>query len=369
VLQNAGQKVGTYTSPHLIEYRERIRVAGRDIDEFQLLRAFAAVEVARRDIPLTFFEFGTLTALWVFQQAAVGVAILEVGMGGRLDPVNTEVPDVALLTPISIDHEKWLGSDTEQIGAEKAGILKFRGKAVVNDPNAPDSVMSRIHSLRCKCLQYGRDYVDKRVGEGWSWHPSKTTEGWLVAEHQLPKPSLLGEHQVINAAGIVAVLKLLGSQVVVPRAALVEGLRAQSIRGRLEVYRGPPEVIVDVAHNLSAAKRLVEFLKKRSVAGRTLGVFCMLRDKPAGEIVQQLRGTIDCWHITSLQEERALSVVELEKEIRAHVTGSVHCWDTPRDALYGALGDAQNLDRIVVFGSAYLAGAILQILDHESSKA
>ena len=369
VLQNAGRKVGTYTSPHLIEYRERIRIDGMDVRAALLVQAFTAVEAARQAIPLTFFEFGTLAALWVFQQAAVEVAILEVGMGGRLDAVNTEVPDVVLLTPIAIDHERWLGSGTEQIGGEKAGILKFKGLTVINDPNAPDSVMDRVRGLRCKCLQYGHDYVDQAAGKLWNWQPRKTAVAGLTAENELPKPSLSGSHQVVNAAGVVAVLKLLGPQMAVSRRALVEGLQAQSIRGRLEVYRGPPEVIVDVGHNVSAVDRLVDFLEQRPVAGRTLGVFSMLRDKPTAAVVERLRGTIGRWHIAELQGNRALPGAELEKVMLAHATVSVRSWGSPQEAFHGAWEDAQPIDRIVVFGSAYLAGAILQILDHESTQA
>ena len=155
----------------------------------------------------------------------------------------------------------------------------------------------------------------------------------------------------------------------VSRRALVEGLRAQSIRGRLEVYRGPPEVIVDVGHNVSAADRLVEFLEERPVTGRTLGVFSMLRDKPTAAVVERLRGTIGRWYIAELQGDRALPGAELEKVVLAHATVSVRSWGSPQEAFHGAWEDAQPIDRIVVFGSAYLAGAILQILDHESTQA
>jgi dihydrofolate synthase/folylpolyglutamate synthase len=369
VLQRAGRKVGTYTSPHLIEYQERIRIDGTNVKTAMLLQAFTAVELARQTIPLTFFEFGTLAALWLFQQAVVEVAILEVGMGGRLDAVNTEVPDVVLLTPIGIDHERWLGSGTEQIGREKAGILKFKGRTVINDSSAPDSVMDRVCYLQCKCLQYGHDYVDRVVGEHWDWQPRNTTMGWLTAENGLPKPLLLGKHQVGNAAGAVAVLKMLRPQVTITRVALMEGLRAQAIRGRLEVYHGPPEVIVDVGHNASAADRLMEFLDERPIAGRTLGVFSMLKDKPTVSVVERLRAAIDCWHIAQLQEDRALSGAELKKIIIEGTTASVHCWSSPQEAFRGAREEAQPVDRIVVFGSAYLAGAIIQTLDHESPQA
>lgn len=369
VLQNAGRKVGTYTSPHLIEYQERIRIDGTEVKAGVLVQAFTAVEAARQEIPLTFFEFGTLAALWLFQQAAVEVAILEVGMGGRLDAVNTEAPDVVLLTPIAIDHELWLGSGIEQIGKEKAGILRFKGRTVINDSNAPGSVIDRVRCLRCKCLQYGHDYVDQSAGKLWTWQPQKTTAAWLAAEYELPKPSLLGRHQIVNAAGVVAVLKLLGPQMAVSRRDLMEGLRAQSIRGRLEIYRGRPEVIVDVGHNVSAADRLVEFLEEQPTVGRTLGVFSMLRDKSIAAVVERLRGKIGYWHIAELHEDRALPRVELEKFILAGATRSVRSWGSPREAFYGAREDAQPSDRIVVFGSAYLAGAILQILDHESTQA
>ena len=369
VLQSAGRKVGTYTSPHLIEYRERIRIDGTDVNTELLVQAFAAVEDARREIPLTFFEFGTLAALRLFQQAAVDVAILEVGMGGRLDAVNTEAPDVVLLTPISIDHERWLGSGTEQIGGEKAGILRFNGRTVINDSNAPNSVMDRLRCLRCKYLQYGHDYVDRPAGKLWNWEPLKTGALLLKAENQLPKPSLSGRHQVVNAAGVVAVLKLLGPQMGISRRALMEGLRVQSIRGRLEVHRGPPEVIVDVGHNVSAADRLVKFLDDRPIAGRTLGVFAMLRDKPTAAVVERLRGVIGHWYIAELHEDRALPGAELVKVILARVKVSVRSWGSPQEAFHGAREDAQPADRIVVFGSAYLAGAILQLLDQESTQA
>jgi dihydrofolate synthase/folylpolyglutamate synthase len=369
VLQSAGYKVGTYSSPHLIEYQERIRIGGTNVKASLLVQAFTAVEIARQATPLTFFEFGTLAALWLFQQTAVEVAILEVGMGGRLDAVNTEVPDVALLTPIGIDHERWLGSDTEQIGREKAGILKFKGRTVINDLNAPDSVMDRVCYLQCKCLQYGHDYVDRAVGEHWDWLPRDTTIDWITAENELPKPFLLGKHQVVNAAGVVAVLKMLEPRVAVTRGALTEGLRTQEIRGRLEVYRGPPEVIVDVGHNVSAADRLVEFLEERPIAGCTFGVFSMLKDKPTGAVVERLRGAIGCWHIAELQGDRALPGIELEKAVLAGTTSTVHCWGSPQEAFRAAREEAQPVDRIVVFGSAYLAGAILQTLDHESPQA
>jgi dihydrofolate synthase/folylpolyglutamate synthase len=369
VLQYAGKKVGTYTSPHLIRYQERIRIDGADVKTAVLLQAFTAVEAARQAIPLTFFEFGTLAALWLFEQAAVDVAILEVGMGGRLDAVNTEVADVALLTTIAIDHERWLGSDTEKIGGEKAGILKFEGRVVINDSNAPDSVMDRVRSFRCNYLQYGHDYIDQPTGTLWNWQPRKTAANWLNAENELPIPSLSGRHQVINAAGVVAVLKLLEPQVAVSRMALTEGLRAQSIRGRLEIYQGPPKVIVDMSHNISAVDRLANFLEEQPIVGCTLGVFSMLKDKPAVAVVERLREAIGCWHIAELQGDRALARSELEKIVSEGTTASVRAWGSPQEAFRGAWEEAQPLDRIVVFGSAYLAGAILQTLDHESPQA
>jgi dihydrofolate synthase/folylpolyglutamate synthase len=369
VLQNAGYKVGIYTSPHLIEYRERIRIEGVNVNTLPLVQAFTAVETARHSIPLTFFEFGTLVALWLFQEAAVEVAILEVGMGGRLDAVNTEVPDVALLTPISLDHEKWLGTNTEKIGREKAGILKFRGRTVINDMNAPNSVIDRARFLQCKYLQYGLDYIEQPAGQYWNWQPRKGGVGLVTAENYLPKPSLPGKHQIVNAAGVIAVLKLLDPKIIVSRRALIAGLKTQSIRGRLEIFRGAPEVIIDVGHNVSAAERLVEFLEEHPVAGRTLGVFSMLKDKPTAGVVERLRGTIKYWHIAELQEDRALSVVELEKVILLSGGSFVRCWGSPQEAFHRAREDAHPVDRIVVFGSAYLVGAILQILDHESAQA
>ena len=231
VLLSAGKKVGTYTSPHLVHYGERIRINGRPVRESQLVTAFAKVELARSDIPLTYFEFGTLVALWLFQQAGVQMAILEVGMGGRLDAVNIETPDVALLTHVGIDHEQWLGIGRERIGAEKAGILRFQGLAVVNDPDPPGSVIDRVRKLRCKCLFYGADYQDIETETHWDWMFCNSTIRSFVPEFGLPKPGLRGVHQLKNAAGVVAALKLLDPVLSVSRGELERGLKRPNIRG------------------------------------------------------------------------------------------------------------------------------------------
>ena len=369
VLHHAGKRVGTYTSPHLINYQERIRISGTPVGESELLDAFLKVENARQGIPLTFFEFGTLTALLMFQEAGVQVAILEVGMGGRLDAVNTENQDVALLTPIAMDHEQWLGSDREQIGAEKAGIMKFKGRVVINDPDPPRSVLEKARSLHCKLYQYGVDYRSRREGQFWSWE--SIGSGWScpTMEKQLPATTLVGEHQLLNASGVLAVLNLIRTEVDVPRASLEKGFGSQFIRARLEIYKIQPQVIVDVAHNLSAANYLLKFLCDRPIDGKTFAIFSMLRDKPAKKIVEILAPVIDKWHIVELQGERALPLSSLKKVMNSVHIHTVRSWESPQEALLGTRGDARDADRIVVFGSTYLAGAILQVLDNEGSCA
>ena len=369
IFQHAGREVGTFTSPHLIRYQERIRIGGTEISKDSLTQAFLAVEIARGNIPLTFFEFGTIAALLLFQEAEVEIAILEVGLGGRLDAVNTENQDITLLTPISIDHQKWLGSTREQIGREKAGILKNQGNVVINDPKAPASLVHRARVLDCRFVQAGLDYLWELEGAEWTWKPKGPIWNSVGLEEHLPIASLAGEHQVMNAAGVVSVVKLMNRHLRISRSALDQGLSLQCLRGRVEIFPGAPEVIVDVAHNVAAVQSLLKFLTQRPVFGRTIAVFAALQDKSVLEMVDLCSSAIDKWYITELTDERALRLEQLEKVVVSVGITQVRSMKSGESAFVTARREAKSSDRIVVFGSTYLAGGILELLDNERDHA
>ncbi|HUS24669.1 MAG TPA: bifunctional folylpolyglutamate synthase/dihydrofolate synthase, partial [Candidatus Binatia bacterium] len=266
----AGYRVGTYTSPHLLRYHERIAVDGVAATDAELVRAFAAVEAARAAVPLTYFEFGTLAALWHFRECHVQVQVLEVGLGGRLDAVNLVDADCALITSIGLDHQDLLGTGRERIGFEKAGVLRANRPAVCADPDPPASIAAHAKALGAPLWQLGRDFAFTATADFWHWQGGDRTY------RKLPPPALAGEAQLRNAAGVIAAVTRLQPLLPVPETAIRAGLRRLHLRGRFE-RRG--NLIFDVAHNVEAAQVLADNLAAARV-GRIHVVLGMLSDKP-----------------------------------------------------------------------------------------
>lgn len=250
ILSSAGHRVGSYTSPHLSRYNERIKICGQPVDDQLLCCAFSCIDWARNSISLTFFEFGTLAALWIFERYDLDVVILEVGLGGRLDAVNLIDADAVLITSIGIDHSEWLGDDRETIGLEKAGVLRPRQGAIVADPAPPRSILRQARSVGARPYTRGTDFDLRSGKDSWSW--------WSCSEHidKLPMPALRGRHQLDNAAGALAMLRLGGLPLEVPEHAIHEGLAATKLPGRFNVIPGVVERIYDVAHNSDGASTL-----------------------------------------------------------------------------------------------------------------
>ncbi|HSP00336.1 MAG TPA: bifunctional tetrahydrofolate synthase/dihydrofolate synthase, partial [Thioalkalivibrio sp.] len=250
IYRAAGYRVCTYTSPHLLRYNERIRIHGALASDEALCRAFDAVDTARGEESLSYFEFGTLAALWLFWEAAPDVAILEVGLGGRLDAVNIIDSDVAVITSIGIDHEAWLGSDREVIGAEKAGVFRAARPAVCGDPRPPASIQRRALDLGAKLYMAGRDFSWQAaaLGQGWQWQGPGA-----VVLADLPLPALFGPIQLNNAASALTAVTLLQARLAVSREALARGLQQVRLPGRFQQLRDKPLVILDVAHNPQGA--------------------------------------------------------------------------------------------------------------------
>jgi dihydrofolate synthase/folylpolyglutamate synthase len=354
IYRSAGYRTASYTSPHLLRYNERVRIDGGEATDAALCAAFERIDRARQDITLTYFEFGTLAALLLFQETPPAVALLEVGLGGRLDAVNIVDADVALVTAIGLDHAAWLGDDREAIGREKAGILRTDRPAVCADPTPPASLREYADTIGAHWYGLGEQFTRRRSAAGWDW------TGWRTTRTGLPLPALSGAHQLDNAAGVLAVIDLLADRLPVGRAAIEAGLRGVHLPGRFQELPGAPPIILDVAHNPDAAARLAGQLRERPVAGRTWLVLGMLADKDAAAFARALDGSVDCWCLGGLDGTRGLSADALAARIAAP--------DRPRDthrfasvaaALAHAVAAAGPADRVVVSGSFLAVAAAL----------
>jgi dihydrofolate synthase/folylpolyglutamate synthase len=357
ILCEAGYRVGCYTSPHLLRYNERVRVARREAGDADLCRAFARVEAARGDVSLTYFEFGTLAAVGLFAEAAVEVAILEVGLGGRLDAVNVFDNDCATLTCVDLDHVDYLGSTREAIGFEKAGIFRAGRGAVCADPDPPASVARRAREVGARLVQLGRDFGCSGDRLQWNyWGPG----GKRLA---LPLPALRGAFQLRNAAAALAVLDELRERLPVAMRDIRQGLAGVELAGRFQVLPGRPTVVLDVAHNPHAARGLAGNLAALGRRGATLGVFAMLRDKDIAGVVRALAGHIDQWLVAGIAHSRGAAAADIAAVLEAEgAAGRVLRFDTPAQAFARACESAGQDDKICVFGSFFTVADVLRHL-------
>ncbi|MGD2112741.1 MAG: bifunctional tetrahydrofolate synthase/dihydrofolate synthase, partial [Gammaproteobacteria bacterium] len=294
ILLAAGYRVGSYTSPHLLSYNERIRINGREVSDAALCAAFAQIDAQRAGQSLSYFEFGTLAAFMLLQQAAPDIAILEVGLGGRLDAVNCVDADIALITAIGLDHMQWLGNDRESIGREKAGIARRGKPAVCSDPAAPASLAVALRDAGARRYALNEHFSRTAGTEGWNW---------LGPEHcheSLPLPRMAGAHQLDNAAGVLMVLDLLREILPVTKTAICQGLGSACLPGRCQWLPGAVEIVLDVAHNTQSASRLLASLRERSCRGRTRLVLGMLEDKDVRGYTTILAPAVDTWYLAGL---------------------------------------------------------------------
>ena len=342
ILQAGGYRTGLYTSPHLRRYNERVRIGGREADDDALCEAFAAVENARGTVPLTYFEFGTLAAFVLFSKENIETAILEVGLGGRLDAVNVLDADCAVLTSVGIDHVEYLGNDRESIGREKAGIFRPARPAVVADPDPPSSVVNS----NAKLLLIGRDFGYANQGTQWSyWGPGGRRSG-------LAHPALRGAMQLRNASAALAALDSLRERLPLAMQHVRHGLAEASLPGRFQVLPGRPQVILDVAHNPEAAAVLAANLGDSGYAPETIAVVGMLKDKDIAGVLRAVAPRITQWHLATLAGPRGAQAADLNNVLkREKITMEAKEHPTVALALAAARKEARENDKIVVFGS------------------
>lgn len=352
----AGWRVGAYTSPHLLRYNERVRIDGDEAGDEPLMAAFAEVEQARGAVPLTYFEFGTLAALWLFQQAQLDLAVLEVGLGGRLDAVNLVDPDVAVITTVDIDHVDWLGPDRESIGQEKAGIARAWKPLVLGEIDSPSSVLRHAYAIGANALRLGSDFFQETIDEQrWRWRE-------VGAELELPNPPLAAPVQRNNAAAAIAALRALDTPP--PDTAFAEGIAAARLPGRLQILsRDDVDIVVDVGHNPQAARELAAWLRAQPSAPTQL-VYAALADKDAAGVVVAFDDLDVRWHLAGLEPEtpRGQDVAALAARLAGTAASSGRRHATVADALGAARGDAAAGSRILVFGSFHTAAEALRAL-------
>jgi dihydrofolate synthase/folylpolyglutamate synthase len=357
ILRQAGYRTGVYTSPHLVRFEERCRVDGEAIDGAALLPHFAAVEAAREGEALTYFEFTTLAILRLMAALGLDAAILEVGLGGRLDAVNAIDTDCAVITCIDLDHMEFLGPDREAIGREKAGIARTGRPVIVGDPMPPQSVIDHAREIGADLRRFGVDFNYSGDRQQWSW------AGRDRRHNGLAYPALRGANQLINAAGVLAALEALHQRLPVPAQAVRSGLAMVELPGRFQIVPGEPTLVLDVAHNPHAVATLVANLDQMGYYPRTHMVFGAMKDKDIAAMMTRLGPLVDVWHFTDLPTPRAASAAELEamcQEAFGSRATATHRHASPSSALAAALEGADPADRIVVFGSFYTVGGVLE---------
>jgi len=365
LLRALGFRVGLYTSPHLLRYNERVSVDGEPVSDEDLCRAFAAADVARGPHSLTYFEFGTLAAVWLFRESGVDVQVLEVGLGGRLDAVNVWDPDVAVITSVDLDHQAWLGNDRERIGWEKAGILRPGRPAVLGDAGPPASVLREARRLDVPLARLGQDFMfDASVAGGrWSWAGSSRD---LRLDPDLT--AALSGARGQNAATALAVLHLLRLEDRLSGEVLQIGLGATP-PGRLQRIPGAPEWLLDVAHNPQSARELADWLARHPVQGPVVAIVAVMADKERGPMFAALDPEIDVWVPVPIPSQRALAANELARELGALPGSQVILADDPGAAMDLAVEQAGPSGRVVVFGSFVTVQAILERLQPAAVRA
>lgn len=358
ILRNAGYKVGCYTSPHLLRYNERICINGEQISDAKLCDSFDRIDRARGNISLTYFEFGTLAALDIFQQQDVELAILEVGLGGRLDAVNVLDADIALISSIDLDHQQWLGDDRESIAREKAGIFRRNATAICADPNPPQSLLDCANAQGTSLLIAGRDYHYHAEGDTWLWRAND------IEHEALPRPVQYCDFQLQNGAGVLMVLEQIRANYPVSQEDIQDGFSNFHLAGRMQFVAGKVQKIMDVAHNHQAASALVRALKLIPCMGKTHLLIGMLQDKDYRAVFEVFSEIADSWNVVTLSpNHRGADAERLVAELATlNIQDHVYAFENVEAALAVLDDTAKVGDRIVITGSFLTVAAALRYL-------
>jgi dihydrofolate synthase/folylpolyglutamate synthase len=355
ILHAAGYRVGCYTSPHLLHYNERVRINKQQAGDAELCASFERIERVRAavfsgatDVPLTYFEFGTLAAMQCFIEHKVDVAVLEVGLGGRLDAVNVFDNDCAVISSVDIDHTDYLGDSREQIAFEKAGIFRGGRVAICADSDVPQAIFNQAQQIGAELWCIGSEFDCTPHQGQWDYSSRLSTRS------ALPYPALRGSFQLLNASAALAALDALKVRLPVSMEAVRRGLVEVQLAGRFQFVPGRPALILDVAHNPHAARSLAQNLSSLPSCPNTYAVFAMLRDKDIAGVAAALDAHVDSWLVAGIESARGASVEEMEQKLeQGRVRGEIRTFNNIAEALRYAYNAAGDDDRILIFGSFY----------------
>lgn len=348
---SAGYQVGTYTSPHLIEFNERIRVNGHPISDESLCAAFAVIEKGRGDIPLTYFEMTTLAALWYFKQQKLDLVLLEVGLGGRHDATNIVDSDLAVITTIDFDHQEYLGNTLDAIGYQKAGILRFEKPFIYADANPPASIVNEARLLNVGAFWYGKDYQVEAQPDTWTFKCAKQT---MVT---IPKPSI----QLQSAAAALMASFILENKLPLTLAHRLQGMERVFVPGRLQLHKGDVSFLFDVSHNPQSAKLLAQKVQQLQPQGTVHAIFSALKDKDIFGLIQPLIYCVNRWYPAQLEGKRAASASQILASFKEAEINTEICYNSPLIAFEKALEQARAGDLILVYGSFFTVGQVMGV--------
>ena len=364
IYTQAGFKVGTLTSPHLLRYNERIAVNTRPVEDAAIVASFERIEAARAGISLTYFEFNTLAAVDIFIREKVDVMVLEVGLGGRLDAVNVFDADCAVVTSVDLDHQAFLGDTVEQVAFEKAGVFRSGKPAICGQTPPPESLRRHAGEIGAELLLIKRDFdfsTLENVQWSYRYHP-QNSDGRTRNRNALPFPALRGAYQLSNAACALPVLECLGDRLPVDIAAIKRGLLLVENPGRFQVLPGRPLTVLDVGHNPHAARALRRSLINLMFAEKRTAVFSILADKDIDGVLDIVKDQFDEWHIAPLDVPRGMTAEALVRKLSEHGIENVKVFENIEKAYRAALEKAGENDRIVVFGSFHTVAAVMAAL-------
>ncbi|QMT30616.1 bifunctional tetrahydrofolate synthase/dihydrofolate synthase [Alysiella filiformis] len=364
IYKQAGYRVGTLTSPHLLRFNERIALNTEAVSDEQIVAAFERIEAARGAISLTYFEFNTLAAVDIFIRENVDVMILEVGLGGRLDAVNIFDADCAIVTSIDLDHQAFLGDTIEQVGFEKAGIFRAQRPAICGQNPPPQSLQNHAAQIGAELLVIKQDFDFSRFEQQWSFQFTPRSGSLKLAQRNrnaLPLPALRGSYQINNAACALAALECLNARLPVDLGAIKRGLLLVENKGRFQVLAGRPITVLDVGHNPHAAHALRQSLIALPFAQHRIAVFSILADKDIGGVLSCLKDQFDEWYIAPLHLPRGMTNDQLQQQLSQHHIQHVKSFDSIAQACQAALSAATENDRIVVFGSFHTVAEAMAV--------
>ena len=357
IYKEAGYKVACYTSPHFLHFNERIKIQAVAVSDELICEAFSRIESAREGVTLTYFEYGTIAAMIIFSEAHVDVAILEVGLGGRLDAVNVFDADCAIVTTVDLDHMDYLGHTREAIGFEKAGIYRTEKTAIFGDFDPPQSLIKHAELIHADLKIIGKDF-------GYEVHHDSFD--FLIDSSfvmNLPLPKLQGDFQLANATNALMALKAMEDKLPLTEISIQKGITLTLLPGRFQEVKTMPSLIFDVAHNPQAARSLSHNLKTHVVLGKTIAVFSILKDKDIFGVIQVLNLDIDAWFIAEIQNERAASIENISNAIqKINPSAHIEAFKNIQEAYQFASKEVTRNDRIIVFGSFFTVADIMKII-------